>query len=118
MLLSKKQWSVRLSLCHSNPDLLRWWRHQAMDRFHVLSFYKIELESFNENRQEHQSLRDRESPSGTLSFSCKAEWLVSKTWKLFDVLRAEAIRIKPELKQNRNSGLLNDERTEKDHTTG
>ena len=66
-----------------------------MDRFHVLSFYEMKLESFNENGQEHQSLSNRESPSWTLSFSGKAKWLVSKGWKLFDVLRAETIRIKP-----------------------
>jgi len=66
-----------------------------MDRFHILSFYKMKLESFNENGQEHQSLCDRESPSGTLSFPSKAKWLVSKAWKLFDVLRAETLRIKP-----------------------
>lgn len=66
-----------------------------MDRFHVLSFYEMKLESFNENGQEHQSLSNRESPSWTLSFPGKAKWLVSKGWKLFDVLRAEAIRIKP-----------------------
>lgn len=66
-----------------------------MNRFHFLSFYKMKLESPNENGQEHQSLNDRESPSGTLSFPGKAKWLVSKAWKLFDVLRAETIRIEP-----------------------
>jgi len=67
-----------------------------MNRFNLLSFYEMKLESFDENGQEHQSLSNRESPSGTLSFSGKAKWLVSKAWKLFDVLRAQTIRIKPE----------------------
>jgi len=66
-----------------------------MNRFYLLSFYKMKLESFDENGQEHQSLGNRESPSGTLSFPGKAKWLVSKAWKLFDVLGAETIRIKP-----------------------
>ena len=55
----------------------------------------MKLESSDENGQEHQSLRNRESPSGTLSFPSKAKWLVSKAWQLFDVFRAETIRIKP-----------------------
>ena len=42
-----------------------------------------------------QSLSDRESPCRTLSFPGKAKWLVSEAWTLFDVLRAETIRIKP-----------------------
>ena len=66
-----------------------------MDRFHFLPFYEMKLESSDENGQKHQSLSNRESPSGTLSFPSKAKWLVSEAWKLFDVFRAETIRIKP-----------------------
>ena len=87
--------STHLSLSHCDPDLLCWCGHQSMDRFHFLPFYEMKLESSNENGQEHQSLRNRESPSGTFSFPGKAKWLVSKAWKLFDVLWAETIRIKP-----------------------
>ena len=87
--------SNHLSLSHCDPDLLCWCGHQSMDRFHFLPFYKMKLESSDENGQEHQSLGNRESPSGTLSFPGKAKWLVSKAWKLFDIFRAETIRIKP-----------------------
>ena len=98
-----------LSLGHSDPDLLGWWRNKAMNRFHFLSFNKMKLEAFNENRQEHQSLHDRESPSGTLAFSSKTKRLVGKGWKLFDVLWAEAIWIKPgKGKLNRLQSCQND----------
>jgi len=55
----------------------------------------MKLESSNENGQKHQSLGNRESPRRTLSFPGKAKWLESKAWKLFEILRAETIRIKP-----------------------
>ena len=83
------------SFRNSHPDLLRRRRHKPIDRFHFLSFYKLKLEAFNENRQEHQSLRDRESPCGALASSSKSKRLVSEVWKLFDILWAEAIWIKP-----------------------
>ena len=92
--------STHLSLSHCDPDLLCWWRHQLMDRFHFLSFYKMKLKSSDENGQKHQSLSNWEPPCRTLSFPSKAKWLESKAWKLFDVLRAETIRIKPKRELN------------------
>ena len=65
----------------------------------------MELKASYENRQEHQSLRDREPPSGTLAFSSESKRLVSKAWKLFDVLWTEAIWIKPD------TGELNEVRS-------
>ena len=84
-----------LSFGNCNPDLLCWWCYQTMNRFNLLTLNKMEFETSNKNRQENQPFSDGESPSWTLTLACKTKWLVGKVWKLFDVLWAETIRIKP-----------------------
>lgn len=66
-----------------------------MNRFHLLTLNKMEFESSDENRKENQTFSDGESPPWTLTLACKTKWLVRKVWKLFDVLWAETIGIKP-----------------------
>ena len=78
-----------------------------MNRFDLLSLDKLKLESFDEYREEYYSFGDGESPTRALALACKAKRLISKAGKLFNVLRAETVRIKPKKEQgNLNSRPL------------